>query len=465
MSNETKILLDNSNSHQLSGNTLTLSGTTIVKNLQYLTNNSSKYNSRSVPDVSFVTGNTNNLLTKINILSGSTGYLSAGVVGNTDPILIDNNNGTATINSIQALLYHTDNYMGYLYLHNISGGTFTFIDGNEEYIAVKYSGGTATMYKETVGLSINNSNIIPIFTCWRQGTIIHSLNFDRIGLGLSNKIQSAEYHKAKYIRSSDGGLIITESSSPVNRTVIVSSSLVYTGSIHQDILAFNSSTDLLTESTITSGIWTYNNVSVYDNTRYNPLTGPVSLTGNKWSVVWFYRSIGDVKQVFYVLNNSQYNKQADAELATERTDLPILIRNHCMLIGRSIIQYNSATGFMESAFVTSFTASQVINHNDTGNIQGGISGEYYHLKQTNYLNLTGTTSNIQQQINHISGVTNTKLNTPLFNYYTGTTQTILNNKMNVITGATQNNVVVFGSNGSFVDSGISKALIYAGLVM
>lgn len=438
MSNESKILLDNGNVHQLTGNTLTLSGTTIVKNLQYLSNNNANFNKLSVPDVNYVTGKTNSLLNKINILSGATGYLSAGVVGNSDPILTDNNNGTATISSVQALLYHTNNYMGYLYFHNISGGTFTFTDNTEEYVAVKYSGGTATMYKETVGTTINNSNIIPLFTCWRQGTVIHSLNFDRIGLGLSNKLQSAEYHKAKYVRSSDGGLIITESATPANRTVIISSSLVYTGSIMQTVLGFNSSTDILTESTITSGVWSYNNVLVYNNTQYNPPTGPVSLTGNKWGAVWFYRSIGDIKQTFYVLNDSQYNNQGDAELSTERTDLPIILRNHCMLVGRALIQNNGASGFMESIFTVMFTASQVINHNDTGNKQGGITDQYYHLKLNDYVNLTGTTSNVQVQ---------------------------LNNKINIVTGATQNNVAVFNNSGGIIDSGINKALIYAGLVM
>ena len=396
---ESKILLDNTKVHQLSGNTLTLSGNTYVKNLQYLSNNSSNYNIRSVPDVGFVTGNTNSLLNKINTISGSTGLLSAGIVGSADPILTDNNNGTATISSAYVNLYTTSDFNGYLHQYYVTGGTFTFIDGNEEYIAINYNGGNPIMYKETLESNINHSSIKRLFTTWRQGTTIHLLSFDREGLGLSNKIQVAEYNKAKYVRSTDGGLIITESSSPANRTVIVSSSSVYTGAIMQSVLAFNSSVDLLTESTIISGVWSYNNVSVYNNTQYNPPTGPITMSNNKWKAVWFYRSIGDTKQVFYVLGDSQYNNQANAELAMERTDLPILIRHHCLLIGRSLIQYNASTGFMESAFSTPFTASQVINHNDTGNIQGGISGEYYHLSHTDYSNLTGTTSNVQTQLN------------------------------------------------------------------
>ena len=100
MSNETKILLDNSKVHQLTGNTLTLSGNTFVKNLQYLSDNSLNYNIRSVPDVKFVTGSTSSLLNKINSISGSTGLLSAGAVGTSDPTLTNNNNGTATISSV-----------------------------------------------------------------------------------------------------------------------------------------------------------------------------------------------------------------------------------------------------------------------------------------------------------------------------------------------------------------------------
>jgi len=482
---DTKINIQDDKVYQLTGDTLTLSGNTYISNINYLKDNSLNYNKRSLPDVNYLTGKTTNLLNKINIISGTTGYLSAGVIGTFDPVLTDNNNGTATINDIDVLLYKTTDYNGYLYYYHITGGTFTFTDNTEEYIAVNYNNGSPILYKETNINNINNSNIILIFICWRQGNKIYSLNFDRIGLGLSNKLQISEYDKFIYTRSNDGGLIITESTIPSNRTVIVSSAKIYTGAIIQNILSFNSSGDTLTEVTVTNGTWTYNNVSVYNNINYNPPTGPVAMTDNKYGIVWFYRAIGNLKQVFYVLGNSQYNNLADAELSIERTDLPVLLKKHCILIGRSIILKNAATGNIESAFNKVFLSSQVIDHNSTGNKQGGnlISNQYYHLDLNIFNNVTGGTSNFQQQLNN-------KLNTTLFNTFTGTTlpnnyynKTQINtytgntnNKINYISGVTntklsavpnaiENNVVVFNNIGSIKDSGINKALIYAGLVM
>jgi hypothetical protein len=82
--------------------------------------------------------------------------------------------------------------------------------------------------------------------------------------------------------------------------------------------------------------------------------------------------------------------------------------------------------------------------------------------QTNLFNKVNTSL-----FNSYTGVTipNNYYNKTQINQYTGETQTALNNKINIVTGATQNNVVVFGSNNIIVDSGINKALIYAGLVM
>jgi hypothetical protein len=160
---DTKINIQNEKVYQLSGDTLTLSGSTFVKNIEYISDNNLNYNEKSLTDANYVTGKTNSLLNKINILSGTTGYLSAGVIGLTDPILTDNGDGTATISNVDVLLYKTTDFNGYLYHYYVTGDTFTFTDNTEEYIAVNYNNGSPIMYKETNFYNINNSNIILVF--------------------------------------------------------------------------------------------------------------------------------------------------------------------------------------------------------------------------------------------------------------------------------------------------------------
>ena len=309
-------------------------------------------------------------------------YLSVGLL--TDAILIDNEDGTATINDLDCTLCDNPNNEGTIKKYSVIGQTLSFIDGHEEYVCIKYNSGNPIIYKEAIGSVINNSDIIPVFVTWRQGTTIHSKPFDRAGLGLVNKIQSAEYHKALYVRSSDGGLMLSETSTPVARTILLSSSLVYTGAVKQIVDSFNSSIDQLTQVNVASGIWYYNDYTIYNNTQYNPSSGLVNLSPNSFSVIWFYRSIGDDKQVFYVLSNEEYNKIATAELAKERNDIPLLLKKHCILVGRIIIQNGANSGVVESAFDTTFSASSIINHNDTSNIQGGTTNEYYHLTNKQY---------------------------------------------------------------------------------
>lgn len=328
------------------------------------------------------------MLGAINEVYGALSYLSAGVSGS-PATLLDNNNGTATISSVEVLIYDNPNFVNAIRHFSVSGSTFAFTDGAEEYVAIRYNSGSPVMYKETVQDNINNSDVLPLFTCWRQGNTIHSLGFDSLGNGLSNKAQQAMYDTELYKISVDGGLIISETTTPSPRTVLVTGGTVYTGAISQAVNTFNSSVDTMTRAYHSGGSWVYTNTLVYDNLYYDNGTDLVALAG-KWGTVWFYRSIGDVRQLFYVLGSTAHNKKSDAELENPRTDLNVLLRKHCILVGRAIIQGGATSGDTQSAFGIMFTGTSVINHNDTNNIQGGDSllGQYYHVTSAQSVNVS-----------------------------------------------------------------------------
>ena len=316
-------------------------------------------------------------------------YLSSGVYG-AGPSFADNGDGSATIGGCDCLLYSTTDFTNGINKYTIPSTTIIFTDGAEEYVVVDYNAGNPIFRKETVEDNINGSNIVEIYVVWRQATTLHSLGFDGNGTGLSNKLDLAEYHTDRYQIDAGGGLVISESTSPANRTVLVSAARVYTGSMRQDVLGFNSSTDLLTMTYHVGSVWNYANQTVYNNTQFDDGTNLVALTGSQWTVAWFYRSIGDVKQVFYVMGTNHWQNQAAAEAGeTPRTDLPSLLKDHCVLVGRASIQRNATSGSMASAFGTFFQGATVINHNDTNNIQGGnpTNGEYYHLTANQFNSL------------------------------------------------------------------------------
>jgi hypothetical protein len=305
------------------------------------------------------------------------------------PTLLDNGNGTATISESTGYIFSSTDYSGTLLKGHVAEQTLTFTDGAEEYVVVDYNNGNPIMRVETNKFLINGSNIITLFIVWRQGNVIHSINQGAYGLGLTNKINRVMYNTESYKRSVDGGLILSITNTPAARTVLVSSSIVYAGSTSVVVNAFNSSTDLLTEAVNTNGTWSYTNVSVYDNISYNPiLTGKAEANDNKYITRWFYRSIGDAKQVFYVMGNNYYNKVLDAEGEAQPT-IPILLKNHCMLIGKIIIQKGLDTYKLYSAFDVTFIGSEVI-HNDTAGLQGGTNNEYYHLTSAEHGFISGS---------------------------------------------------------------------------
>jgi hypothetical protein len=368
MAFNTKINLDFEKVYQSSGDTLQLSGSTILTGingkLSYASDVSQFYTSRSVPDVGYVQNE-------------SRKQIAAGVKSYPIPEFVDNGDGTGTVTGMTVYLYDNANFEGNLYEFSVDGDTFSFIDGSEEYVCISYNGGSPIMYKETSESLINCSNIIRLYNVWRQGTTLHSLSFDNLGIGLSNKIQSSIYNTNPYIIDYNGGLSLGETNTPSARTITITSGNVYTGAIKNNISEFNSSTDLLTLYYHVGGSGIYLDQNTYDNEYYDNGTNLVSISNNKYGVRWFYRSIGDVKQCFYVLGNNEYNSIEAAKLETMPTNISNLIKRHCILIGRIIIQRDAVSGVVENVSTTSFRSSIVTNHNDLNNIQLVSSGVTY----------------------------------------------------------------------------------------
>ena len=309
---------------------------------------------------------------------------SVGIIDVTVPNFVDNGNGTITINHTHVALRGNPNHLGKPLPYSVNAATLTLTDGIEQYITVRLNGTIAEYYVEHDLININNSNNTVVYVMWRQGLNIHSLDQDSIGLGLSNKISNMILRTETYKRAASGGLIISESISPNPRTIIITSSTVYKGIVPQIVESFDSSIDKLTLSYNSGTNKLYSQNLVYNNTQYDNGTSLVTIPNNRWATRWFYRSIDDIKETFYVLGTGFYNNAAEASLEKERGDLSVILRNHCILVGRAIIQHNAINGVIESAFNKAFAGATVINHNDTSNIQGGISDERYHLSSSDY---------------------------------------------------------------------------------
>lgn len=266
-----------------------------------------------------------------------------------EPTFTDNGDGTVDFGGFDAFVFSTTDFSGELLKYTIAPTTLSFIDGTEEYAVVDYNGGIPILRKETNKVLVNGSSIFTIFVCWRQGTTVHSIGNDSYGYGLAGKTHRMLYNTESYRRSLDGGLILSESAVPNPRTIIVSPSVVYAGVTPIIVNPFDSSVHTMTQVNHVAGVWTYTHVVVYDNLSYDNGTNAVTMTDNRYSNRFLYRSVGDVREVFYTLGRQEFfnHDRCFDELPPEP---PVILRDHCIYIGRVIIGKSATSGTAHPIF-------------------------------------------------------------------------------------------------------------------
>ena len=120
-----------------------------------------------------------------------------------------------------------------------------------------------------------------------------------------------------------------------------------------------------------------------DNTQYDDGSGTLqTLNTNKYGVHWVF--LCNDGHIDIVYGQGDY-KLAEAQIAEVPSGLPDKINKFDLIIAKIIIKKNDAT-FTEvaTAFEIFFPRSEVINHNDLGNLDGGKVDEYYHLENVEH---------------------------------------------------------------------------------
>lgn len=310
--------------------------------------------------------------------------LSAGVVQ--QPTFTNNGNGTITVGNAVVNLFIAADFNDEIRRFTVTGGTFTPINNANSYLVVNYNNGNPIYEIIASATLINESTIIPVYTFYRiDNTVLH-LNWGRLGIGLSNKMHQRFVFTRRFERESGLGL----SESPT-RVVNIGAGVVWYGAVRNSLGAVASNVDGCHLHYHVGGVYTFSDVTQYNNTQYDNGTNLVTLNPNRYTVNWIYRNIEDGKHMEIVLGNQQYNQLASAIEAQPRPDLPDVVRSNCMLIGRIIVQNGASTAAnIASAFDVTFVSVPVNNHNDLAALQGGVASEYYHLTATQHSDLLAT---------------------------------------------------------------------------
>lgn len=316
-------------------------------------------------------------------------YPSTGAVSR--PVYTNNNDGTCTVSGGLYVLNTEDDLSGNFIEIYINGDTFdSLIDDETNYIVADYNSGNPILRNTIDVLEINESDIIPVFSIYREGTYLGKLNWNEMANGLANKIH---YRLVKTLRfQRESGLELGEKAT---RYVTVEDGIVFYGAEFVVLDSVDSQTDDITFHSRVGDVWSKSTIHQYNNTQYNDDTGLHDLGANRYAVNWIYRCIADDSKMIHIVLGGGNYKLNEATASQPPSNLPKVIRTHSMLVGRIIVQKNiDVATQIDSAFNIVFTPASEVLHNNLDGLQGGIANEYYHLTadELNYIQTEINTS-------------------------------------------------------------------------
>lgn len=286
------------------------------------------------------------------------------------PSFTDNGDGSVTIGSGDYCLSSNANGSGLINTYTIAGNTFTLTNLAMNYIVANYNSGTPVLQNISDVTLINETTIVPVYSVFRNGTVLHRQDWDALGLALANKIHQSIVKTQRYRRQS--GLILSESGT---RNLNLTTGIVWTGAVPITLDAIATATDNLRLWYHSGGVWNESVITQYNNTQYDNGTNLVTLSGagTQYAVNWVFRGVESSKHLYVVLGTGNYNL-AQAEAATVPA-LPEAISSHAVLVGKVIVAENQNTATsIQSAFDTQFSFSTPASHADLTNLDYANSG-------------------------------------------------------------------------------------------
>ena len=320
-----------------------------------------------------VTGNPHNLdtddVSDTLINRYDKGYIAAGITGGAPTFATDVSGGTVTLGNSTVRLYTNSTWSGLIEEYAVAGNTLVLPFNQQSYVVCSYNFGTPEYQVVTNVELINESDIIPVYSTFRNTTEIHALNWDSISDGTVNRLHARFVKLGRFERQT--GLGIVDLGSKAFR---IDSGKVWYGININDMLQVVSTTDNISHYYHSSGVWTHTGVTQWINDFYDDGTDLVAVSAGKYVVNWLFRGVEDDKHGFIVLGNAEYDSSIAAQ-TEDLLDIPPLLESQGLLVGRIIVQEGTTNGIIESAFREGFITSGVINHNDLANIDG--TGTYH----------------------------------------------------------------------------------------
>jgi hypothetical protein len=316
--------------------------------------------------------------------------------GITDGCLItDNGDGTVNISSGEVLIRDIAEDDADLKSLVISSTTnLALIDNEVNYLYINYNGGALVW---NVGTSISDfdglTKVIG-YAVGRNGLTLNVVDLRKINVdfgrkGRRQKVEADGYiysgwHRSTLARSTLG-------SSGLNVTVGAGKYYYFDNPFSQS--AFDTSIAGTALPNVfryfynRTGNWTQiAQQKTINNTQYDNAGTLVTLGNNKFRTDWVFMVMcGVAPYLAVIMGDDEYGSLSAAQAAPHPNTLPPQFEGIGVLIGQIVVEKSLTTLNVQQAGSATFALSAgASNHNDTANIQGGTSGEYYHLTSAEY---------------------------------------------------------------------------------
>jgi hypothetical protein len=332
----------------------------------------------------------------------------------TMPSLTEDGSGGCTISSGTVRLYDNPSGSGQLKEYSVASGAFSFADASNNYIICSLSGTTAILSSTTDVSLINESNVAPVYTVYRDGLLLYKLPWTSLAQNLDTRLHYRLVKTDRFGRQS--GLTLTTT----GLTAQVASGIVFYGVDQVNVAAFDSSTDYCYLLHHTGGNWTKTATSQLNNNYYDDGNDLTPLSINRIAVNWIYRAINsDYERCCIVPGQGDYTMTQAIE-SQPPTNLPAPLMAHFMLVGRAIVRKSATEAEVIYSEFEEDTHPSEKRVNDGFNVSTGngvvsgmalsISGSttfniapgYYYIPSSGLVKYAGTNDITATQI--LSGV-------------------------------------------------------------
>jgi len=241
---------------------------------------------------------------------------------------------------ITAFLYSLAGNTGVFGESTIATASFTLLENQVNYIGVSYNSGTPIYALYQSQSSFDYSSIIPVCAVLYFDSEINVIPFGQAGYGLAEKLLEIKKSRKTFDIITDFTLV-----EGANLYVELSALTVQHGASEIDCLIMDTETadnDMWLYYKDSALDWQKTESSTINNTQYQGVgTGLQTLGVGDFVINYLYRVIDDTNLLMFNILSGSFGTLAEAKDSDMITDLPDIIKESAVLVGRMIVEKSS----------------------------------------------------------------------------------------------------------------------------